>query len=1011
MSETIHKVISASAGAGKTYQLTNRYIGLLAKGTPPERIVALTFTRKAAGEIFDRILVRLAESAADDQKRAELNSMLQQENAPALSKTELVELLRRLLERMPALRIGTLDSFFAQVVRAFPFELGISGDFEILNEAQQNQIRETVLRTILAGESEENRRDFIETFKRLTFGHEDKKVSSALSDMISSHQQSYLEAPEPEHWNGQSVWPDGGWFEGDTHFTESELSAFLEDHSAKAWQAALDYFTGYHPATKAKLNALAGRLLEEIPKGNNLIKNGRKEEQLTDAECELLLKVMRHAAQQAINAKRETTQGLQSLLETYEEHYNRSVRMTGRLTFSDLLFLLNRGPALTSRSDQSDEKLYIDYRLDGKFDHWLLDEFQDTSHEQWHALCNLIDEIIQHDQTDRSFFYVGDMKQAIYGWRGGEAELFEHVFDRYSQSLAREPLAVSWRSAPAVINTVNRVFGQISSVDTIPEAVQEKWSRIWETHDVAPPNKEMKGYAALYQLPRAAGRSDEPNKQNRRAKTVELVQQLHGKVSSIGILVRTNTGGQEIIDALADAGISATLDGTRPIAEQPEVAAFLSLVKLAEHPGDMFALRHVEMSPIEPHLQTLGLSATTVAVPLLHDLNEHGFEFVLNKYLPCKHNKLLQTTREFDTFRNRTTQDYIEYIQEIRVPAESDGSSVTVMTIHKSKGLEFDAVILPALDGSTGLGTVKLDLEIHRGETGELEWVFDFPKKEWVESDPVLSAHKAQASEKSYYEALCLLYVALTRARRGLYIVTTAPSANSKSLYASTLLQQTLGAGDDSPLLYETGEPNWFEGEPGKREEAVVENNAKVEFTPNERPRFIRKQPSVHEATGKTCGHLFDPDAKNAADFGSAVHAALEQIDWLNETPDFSEEPPEIHELLKEALETRTVSNLFQQPDGNVTLWKEKAFEIVLDGNWISGRFDRVVITNDELGLPVSAEIIDWKTGRTPPEEASEFYTEQMQLYKQVLARLTGLPEEQIRTTLAFLRHGETVQL
>ena len=224
---SLHKVISASAGAGKTFQLTNRYIGLLAKGVAPESIVALTFTRKAAGEIFDRILLRLADAAADEKNLNKLNADLAEECVEPLTKKSSLILLRRLLEKMPALRVSTLDSFFTQIVRAFPFELGISGDFEILNEAQENQIRESILRTLLSGESENERRVFVEAVKKISFGKEDNSVRNTAYEIIKNHQNQFIKAPEAEHWNGKSIWKDGAWFDGDSSFLRKKSIVFF----------------------------------------------------------------------------------------------------------------------------------------------------------------------------------------------------------------------------------------------------------------------------------------------------------------------------------------------------------------------------------------------------------------------------------------------------------------------------------------------------------------------------------------------------------------------------------------------------------------------------------------------------------------------------------------------------------------------------------------------------------------------------------------------------------------
>jgi ATP-dependent helicase/nuclease subunit A len=123
-----HKMILASAGSGKTYALTNRFVQLLAYGAPPERIVALTFTRKAAGEFFDEILNKLARAARDAEVAARIGAEI---GEPSLGPADFLRMLRVMVGSMHRLSLGTLDGFFARVVRAFPLELGLGGDFEI----------------------------------------------------------------------------------------------------------------------------------------------------------------------------------------------------------------------------------------------------------------------------------------------------------------------------------------------------------------------------------------------------------------------------------------------------------------------------------------------------------------------------------------------------------------------------------------------------------------------------------------------------------------------------------------------------------------------------------------------------------------------------------------------------------------------------------------------------------------------------------------------------------------
>jgi ATP-dependent helicase/nuclease subunit A len=210
MSRIGHKMILASAGSGKTYALTNRFVQLLAKGAPPERIVALTFTRKAAGEFFDEILNKLARAARDPKVAAKTGAEI---GEPQLVAADFLVMLRAMVGAMHRLSLGTLDGFFARVVRAFPLELGLGGDFEILQEHGARLERQRVLRQLFArtgGELDEAQKEFIEAFKRATFGAEEKRLSARLDRFIDEHQTVFLEAPEAWAWgNERRIWPDG----------------------------------------------------------------------------------------------------------------------------------------------------------------------------------------------------------------------------------------------------------------------------------------------------------------------------------------------------------------------------------------------------------------------------------------------------------------------------------------------------------------------------------------------------------------------------------------------------------------------------------------------------------------------------------------------------------------------------------------------------------------------------------------------------------------------------------
>src|ERR1019366_3465261 len=186
----------ASAGSGKTYALTNRFVRLLAGGAAPERIVALTFTRKAAGEFFDEILKKLARAATEPafarQLAAEIGAPSfaeASEGGPPPEGKDFLRMLRAVVDAMPRLQLGTLDGFFARVVRSFPLELGLGGEFEIMEEAAARRERRRVLRQMFtaAGEPDPAQREFIEAFKRATFGVEEKRLARVLDGFLDAH--------------------------------------------------------------------------------------------------------------------------------------------------------------------------------------------------------------------------------------------------------------------------------------------------------------------------------------------------------------------------------------------------------------------------------------------------------------------------------------------------------------------------------------------------------------------------------------------------------------------------------------------------------------------------------------------------------------------------------------------------------------------------------------------------------------------------------------------------------
>ena len=354
MNTVVNTAILASAGSGKTYALTNRVVALLARGASPERIVALTFTRKAAGEFFDEILKKLAQAAGSPKKAAELAAMIGQ---PALGPADFLRLLRRVVDAMPRLNLGTLDSFFARIVRSFPLELGLGGDLEILHEHAAQRERRRVLRTLFtaAGEPDAAQQEFIEAFKRATFGLEEKGLADRLDKYLNDYAGIYLAAPLADVWgNPARIWP-GGFAPVQATLSLGDALALLRRQIAGAaalrenqrarLERVIAEATDWRPGAEldGALKDLLGKLVDQLPElraGRGQITIERVKFSPDPAFAAALVAFADAIIGAEFRRRLETTQGLFALLRTYEQRYHDAVRRNGRMTFADVERLL-----------------------------------------------------------------------------------------------------------------------------------------------------------------------------------------------------------------------------------------------------------------------------------------------------------------------------------------------------------------------------------------------------------------------------------------------------------------------------------------------------------------------------------------------------------------------------------------------------------------------------------------------------------------------------------------------
>lgn len=1049
-------VIRASAGTGKTFQLANRFLTLL-RSSISDKILASTFTRKAAGEIIDRILLRVAKAAIDPK---EFEGLAQFVGSPALTKPECQRIVRDLTQNLHRLRISTLDGFFARLAGSFALELRLPPGWRLIDEIEADHLQALAIDQVLREGDVQEMKDLMH---QLDKGSIRRSVHQLISQHISSFHEIYLRS-DKQAWQqfGKITLPTTEKF--DVAVEELAALEISDKRMAKARNEDLqrladeDWSALYNKGLLSKVLRDGKYYRKEIP------------DPVQDCYRQL---------EKLIRAKwlmpwAEQTSATWELLQKYDQHYEQLKRETSALRFDDVTRQL--ASTMGNRSPQE-----FAHRLDGEIAHVLLDEFQDTSVSQWNVIRPFAEETT--NDAEKSFFCVGDGKQAIYSWRGGEATIFDTIVSQLS-GVSEQPLNKSFRSSPVVIEAVNLIFKGIVNHDGFDDefkAVQQ-WSNAFPIHETA--RQELPGYFRLCTSPIPAGM--EPGSRDLRwlnneanRYTAELIaeQLQQHPTGSIGVLTRSNAKIGELIFELNRLGIDASEEGGNPLTDSAGVQLLLALFQLVDHPGDAIARFHVCHSPLQEILKLPAAlndeQANKLALTLRRSLINQGYGVVVHRLVKqlaphCSRRELRRLTQmaaladDFDIIsQNLRTNEFIEFVEKQRVQEPTD-SRVRVMTIHQSKGLQFDTVIYAECDNALSLTPSYIWAAPGPGESPNA--VALYRSKEFYDLFPAeLKRAFDQTTEKQIVEALCLLYVALTRAVHSLHVVclpriakgeekklpkTAAGLIRAAVAPTATLTSQT--------TLFELGDPNWFASI--HKEETVSESGAKprqlkIAFKKSARTRNLpRVSPSQKDEGTRIRLETVLPVGDSVAMLrGSLFHAWLEQITWLEDSmldhdrmrfianqlgcpgektekwaKEFSAalKRPTLHNFLYREQYLAATGDLFSQElmahlvDGRYHLQveNERGFAIYRQGKLISGSIDRLVTIRDDEKV-LAADVIDFKTDMLPANDMTainervDHYRNQMHQYRLAVNQFYDLPKENISTRLFLLHFGRVIKV
>jgi ATP-dependent exoDNAse (exonuclease V) beta subunit len=1029
------QVLHSSAGAGKTHALVKHYLGHClssADAAAYRQVLALTFTNKAAGEMKERVIVYLEDLAKGEVTDARMRDLF--DHLTAEAKVDVATIasraslcLKHMLHHWSDVAISTIDSFTRRVVQPFARDLQLDHDLRMTTE--EDHYRSLAVDALIAEAGVDPRITELLTETCLQLLHDERKwdpekpllelsaelskessivplqklreldpaTITALADRLRVQESSFRRKVKNLGERALDLLEKAGvgmeeisHGKGGIHGYFKRLCGFTDEWTPPGPHTLKPIETGKWHSAKASASSIAA--LDRICNDLNTI--FQEAEELRENEHRQF--IIRRAI-------------LRELLPSFTLH-ELDLRLE-KLKQENAVAFFSDLTRKVSEVVKEEPVPFIYERLGEKYRHFLIDEFQDTSLQQWSALLPLIDNALG---SGGSALLVGDAKQAIYRWRNGEVRLFvelPNLFGRGNDQLSIEreatltrnfveghKLAHNHRSASNIIEFNNNLF------DKLKQVLMPDLRAVYKEHEQLV-KREQPGLVHVKKLDKEL--KGEARTEAMLAFTMEAVEAAiadgfaHG---DIAILVRSKAFGKTIASHLIAKGYSVVSpDGLQlsgdPVIEMlidhlrflqmqdPAAAAriclYQGLLKWKEgdhvHPFDgidglpdpVKLLREWRHAHGDPRLRT-------TLTALIGELA------VASGIKPGEDAQVLALQNEAYNWCTQHGPDLGAFIEhwersgsQRSVEPPENGQAVQVMTVHKAKGLQFPVVIVPSA------------CMVSSRDHGERLWID--PKDVVPELDVALvrtNRHLKEAAVPEVLEssslctldALDLLYVAFTRPEQRLYATISAASTDDVS---KQLLEFIDDKGHDGQFISGDREPPWR-----SRKKSDVELLKDVS-EPDELPIVLRMEaPEDWDPS--------DPDPYRS--HGDMIHGLLAEVHTLNDldsaiekhvlTGDLS--PDLARKLSKQFEDLLRSPELSPYFDPQLKVRSECSI-ISADGRTI--RPDRVV--EDDA----TVRVLDIKTGRPYAEHA-----DQVKEYMRYLHLLTGKPVE---GALLYVRDNE----
>ncbi len=814
MSNITKKVIKASAGTGKTYQLSVEYLALLSKGVPYPSILVVTFTRKATAEIKHRIfsmLHTLTEEGETAQKK-DISKTLAQilPTGFQIDFFLLAQVYKDMRLNKNKIQILTIDSFIQSIFSGLIAPYLNIHNFSLISESLNDEYLEMVLLEMIR--NKENWKVFKQFIEQNSYKKNLAEYKKLLTEVVS--QRTVIASLDyPKSAKNVPLEEIQDYFD--------QLLALMDSHIAEALPRSEQYKAGWEPVIEYAKEPTAEKFLRLIKnESKRLLKEDyfwkiKPFSPIHENLLEIYLDFRQQLSQllyvQKVVPYMDALKVLSALI--YEE-YDKVKFREKKFTHQDILFYtysyLYSEELSVINKEQFLVQNYFYEMLNNKIQFMLIDEFQDTSVLQWNIVSPIINECVADETQLGGVVCVGDEKQAIYSWRGGEQGLL--LFLPQILNVEEQILNTSYRSNATIIDFINRMFGRIS------ELVEDFQYLKWPYFKVIPSKTETTGYVEV-RVAKASSDTEDEVMEGFVRNLQELAEAKKIDLSKTAIIVRKNTEMDRLSNFLEAAGIAHILESALSIMDNPVIKPLIYFLQYVVYKDFIYLLKFLRSDLCQissQQLKEILAKYRALEGNLKHQLQSYAEFEVLNDVTEClerlkpnlpvnlvvrevmAHFNFAQVFTDSSSSRNllkliqvadlfmssnaqpdKTILGFLQYLdlhrkdEELKQVSAGEKNVLQLITVHKSKGLEYENVfyywdIAPKSPNSSGLKVShKYD---DKFQCIEASLCYDNDDHNILKNIPFGQALITYDQEKDFMESINNIYVACTRARTNLFL-------------------------------------------------------------------------------------------------------------------------------------------------------------------------------------------------------------------------------------------------